>query len=494
MLSRAWGPARPRSIVAATVALAVCGAGCDLIAGITDGVLVDAGADGARPRTDGGRDATAHEGGKLRDGGSEGSPAEGAPPNDARDEGLPRDAGHDAGRDAALPTLSCSLIEGSKVKVDDLSRPDAGSTNFNNRVYLAPNGGSSGFLVVAQISSQLEFLVYTVDGQNISATSYPGSPIDVHVSKAGLIEILTSNANEVGLLSGTQALTQGAAFLVPPGNNVGARLDDLPGSGPYSVGYALTGLFEGSNQLLFGVGSPDGGPAPVLAYQQGASFGFTNNSAFFANGSDLYALMNQIQVDAGVANAEPEYAATDTLSDAGFRGVLDPPTNMGALIAARTSVTDPSKVIVLGATVGAGGNIETCAATVAPSMIPHLQLCGPQFNVGSSLSASNVSFGGNGGSSWNPTSDDFVSVGPTGNGGGILLLWLAGSGRAVVSQLVIPQTGPVQTAGARFDNFVTDESTANVEIAWIEQDVSDAGGVLPETLYAASLNCVAQDH
>jgi hypothetical protein len=487
---------------AVLITLVLCGAslpsyGCNLIAGIDDGFLADAGPDGrvvgrdaagdGMTKGDGSthRDATTGDGGVTKDGGGEATTShEGGPPR----------------------MLACTVTLNSQTKVDDLSRADAGATMFNERLWLTPNGSESGFGIIVQISESNDFLTYTVANGTSPPRSALGSLLDVHVQTGGGIEVLTTfsqgpGTNFLQLFTGSQPSNLMAGNSFPSVSNgsqyTSAHIDDLPaGSNDagYTVGYAVVASTgSGGSELLFGLVGRNGalGPGPTGgAYVSDAGqIGFTNNGAFFANGDALYALMNNIPLDGGTPNAEPDFFADDSLVDAGLLGFLLPPPAMGALMGARTSALDPSKVTVRGATVGDAG-VVTCAAALAATDIPGTVLCGPSFTHGATLPISGISFGGSGGAAWNRSTDDFVSFGPPMLGGSLLLLWVSPDGQVIADQTVIPSTGKVLAAAVQFDNFISDNTTSSFDVAWIEQDRTfDGGPPLPDRLFAATVTC-----
>jgi hypothetical protein len=323
--------------------------------------------------------------------------------------------------------------------------------------------------------------------------------VTVNTSKNRTIEVLSQYTVDGGvgtglqLLSGVQpnALVRSGDFGVVRGGQVNsATLVDVPGSA--SVAYAtVTNPSSGGSpyQFSFGLVDPDGGPTPALAYQQSAQFGFTSNSSLVAAGTNLYALMNQIILADAAPNALPLLTATDTLTGAKLAGLVNPPATGGTLLAAHVSASDPAKIVVIGGTLNAGGDLVACGATVPASTLAGLTLCGSGFTVGAQASASFISFGGAGGAAWNLTSDDYVSIGPNSQRTAFDLFWLGGDAHLVALTPSFLSTGVVTATAVQFDGFLNENTESNFDIAWIEQNGTPEAGALAETLHAAVVNC-----
>jgi hypothetical protein len=537
--------------LAAIAALTACG--CDTIVGVAgfspgaaDG-SADSGGGDATPRTEGGRakvdaaDAGRHADGRAsRDarGDADSTVAVDArrdgdarPATDARGDADAREVGDahvdadararkDSGLpEAGPPAFTCSVLNDEVRLVDDLSSWDAASSAYTGRLFIAPGGDETGFYVLAQVNGDgSELLAYQVspggsvtrNGVSGLASSLGGlSLFDVHATGSGLgeqIEALTSYTSggfgPGGVPHGMQVLDllwQGeldpSAVTIASGKVTfhDARLIDLPSTdtGPL-LGYIATEsseLLSGCRLVMGTEVNVDGGIAGDVVTVGGLCPPSGVSSAIgFASGADIYALVVGPPVDGGVDGGYADIATSDTLTEAGVLGGVEPPASpTWSLLGARTSASDPTRVVVLAAASQPDGTIAPCGATLPPMDLPGTVLCGPSFTTGSRVAATDIPLFGVSSTAW--SSDDFVQVGASYNGLGLLLLWLGPGGRVVANGLPVNCAVPIVATAVQFDQFSGESSYTTFDVAWIEQYTTDAGAPSSQRIYAAKIAC-----
>jgi len=302
--------------------------------------------------------------------------------------------------DAALPMFTCNPSQ--LVTLKDLADAgaDGGQTFGTGELYVV--SGSAGPVVVTRLASSpaaaVAFQLSTTGGAP-SALPIQGLAtaglelLDVHGGPGGVLA-LTTYAIDAGSANGLQLVTLPGTLPSGPGD-AGTRGLALGWLGHESAGYRSARFVELSDSgsarapaiayvavesegdaaartVVFGNG-PDGGEA--VAYRNDAGGSVAVTSGFFSSGTDLYDL----------APSENEFldgvvlAATDTLADAGLRGLIRPPgSGLWSLLGARASALHPGAVVVIALTAPTiAGPFTLAGATVPTADLPGLVIGDP---------------------------------------------------------------------------------------------------------------------
>jgi len=503
-----------RTGAAVSVALlgaTICGIGCNLIAGIESGVLVDASPDRRGTSTrEGGTDATAAGDGST-----------------GADATIHGDGGKsDAGTDAAQQTYACSpptnIVQLLSLGDAGLS---AGQKNFSTPYVVSGPFGDP--VIVTQLNaSSSRFIVFEVTGSNglasvqVQALAAQGGLQLYDVQNQGNdptkpVEVLTSytvvdGSTNNGGGSALQIVTMPSARY---GNNSSlsdATIDvnvqglarsasntysaaafvDLPTGAGRRIGYLAAERGAQSNgnavTLAFGIG-PDGGESTVHASDGGTQGGNSMFSMFFASGTTMYDVTTPsvVPTDGGVDGDGVVIATSDTLGGTGVRGLVYPPTlpktGISGLFFAHASTLHPGSVLLFGLeAVVATGTYSTLMGTVPVTKLGGLVVGDPAYFNKTPLSS--IPFTGNSGSAWNGN-DELVIAG--GDSQKVGLIWIAPDGHKISLTSFPGQGGNVTGAGVSFSSSVS--TTFNV--AWTEEYGPENSPSEYEVLYFATLAC-----
>jgi hypothetical protein len=522
MRSRTAG--RHVSITIASSALALgMGAGCNLIAGIDEGTLVDARADarGAGPDGSHPRDTSVPVDGQSQHDST-------MPGDGGASDGGGHDGGHEAGPpDAAPPAMTCTA-SGNPTLVDDPAARDAGSTSFNNgdsTLFLTPINGENSFSIVTQLNdnegtfNQTGFLMYqgSLPG-SFSRSTLPPAPI--MTGNVRLIDVATygsgADLSAAALISYGGGGPSNVLALVPvpttPGGGGGPPISlstpagsqtfggFLTAANPNDAGDTVAYIVNGTNVasqyvLMVGVGPgvDASAPGPVTIATSATQVGITSDEPFFTAGHDIYALLSNF--DAGMPGGQDgglvDYVVSDDLTTAGAAGFILPPPAEWGLLGAKASAVDPTKVVILAAIAQSDGSILTYGATVAPSELTHLTIGAAPFTPApKTLPVADVTFGGASSRSW--SSDEFVSAGTNAAETGLNLFWLSPTGRIVATApSIVANRSTIIATAVQFSELDGENLGAKFNLVWIEQDSNEAGMQTFQRLYAQEISCTA---
>jgi hypothetical protein len=138
-------PSSRRRVLVGACFAAVCAAGCTLIAGIDEGILVDAGADGGGiPKRDAtsGSDGAKGDGGKLDGAKKDGTTGDGGAPRDAH-------VGKDASDGGGPSTYACSVTHDQPVSLGSIGL-GSGNFSYSIQIFLESSLGQEQLRVLTE--------------------------------------------------------------------------------------------------------------------------------------------------------------------------------------------------------------------------------------------------------------------------------------------------------------------------------------------------------
>jgi hypothetical protein len=488
--------------------------GCNLLASIDDGNLVDAssspdGSDARVTSSDGttgdARDARSKDAGHDATRDARPGVDVGPTPDAGIDSGGGHDSGHpvDAGHDTSVPSVAYVCTPGTPVTVDDLSRADASTRSYGNGLWVgAPR--SSEFSVFASLGPGQGYLGYVVGADAGGPTYGFNSLLDVEVvddtNGNPTIDVLTWYGS-VGtqLFDGVTAASLSTASNGGPSANAvaltGGRIaDGIKKDFAGQVAF-VTANFDGTATLYFGVG-PFGGllsPGSDSIVTSAPTMGFPAGSGLLVSATGpgspaLYTLVNGV-ADAGPDGSLTVFAADDLVDASESLTNARMVQSVGApggevLLGAHMSPVHMGEAVLVAARPKDGGTYAPCAATFSPGSGFPSALCGGGFTVESSPPDAVAPFSHPAWTSaWNVSSDDLVVVAPATAPGAVALLWLNGGGQVVADSVVqTTSTTQVRLAAAQFGPSAPSGSRT-IYVAWIESPESG------DVLRASTVTC-----
>jgi hypothetical protein len=437
--------------------------------------------------------------------------ADGTTPGDGGPD-APYDGPADSPPDAPSPELACSVIESSRILVDDSANEDAaGGAGFINGVWIAKSTTENQIFVFTQLAADpTQFLEYDVDfnaGSSFVGRGWTGigdgrgvQLIDVSTAVSGTTVVnaalatFPAGGSGKGPSTGLQVIPLPPSFTgFIPGNPVivaDAFLADIQ-SGVFVQTTTTSADWlvatQGTNIQRYNVFAGSGsdadasGPQQILATSTTTPYDVTNAPLLDMGGS-LYAMVSGIDPSGSVSVfAEPDdFSADASASTIGG-------STHGRVLTARPSTVDPTSALVLMVVPEASQlQARVFGAITPPGRLSSLAAGAAPWTGGSLLGLAEVP-SASAGIGW--LDDETALIGPTQDGSGLQLLWIGPDGRLVshsaTSGVLLPG-GSNQVAGSavQFDKHFG-ETQGTLFAVWIE-NIPARGS---QRIYAIKVSC-----
>jgi hypothetical protein len=510
--------------------------GCDALVGIQEGELAgdsgsdatahaDSGADGPQG-SDSGKDSTTDGGGgdgSALDSTTDSTAPDGTTPDavadapdatadsytvdaseagstDATTEAQGGDSAADAPTESGTqpPTLGCTIVPGTQTLVQDLS--GTSYLEFTGQLRLATRSGNASAYVVAQRQNDSnEFVVYSVDFTTrtsiAAAVTGPGDYLSLldAISQGSTSQVLAAYGTNGGSTESLEIVplpygggTPGPAWPLP-----NATVPSGVGGGRLLLGPPDSYLVYAGNNgntvyaLCSGEGM-QGGPGAVTTLMQSSSsfLGGIGDNPFVSIGGTDYAFLSLS--DGG----RPVAVYPADASNSGTTSTFTANASVGALLDVQVDPSNPGNVEAIALNLPDGFTPTLWAGSIPQASLVPMSVGAPQFTQGSVIALGDFPGGGTA-TTW--MGSELLRIGPPGdNSGGVVLLWVGPTGRAVsratTSGKLVTTSNEIVGAGVQVLDQ-TGELTATLSIAWVERIVPDAGSAYDQ-LYAAEVSCV----
>jgi hypothetical protein len=202
-------------------------------------------------------------------------------------------------------------------------------------------------------------------------------------------------------------------------------------------------------------------------------------------GATTYAFVQQGLADGGTA----VFAYPSDVGDGGNAYGVNVGGAVGIVLGAQADPSNASNVEIVAANSKNGTAFQLWGGSVAPSALTSFTIGSPPLSAGSTVAPLDTPSGATGIEWMGP--ELLVSGSPGDNSGGVVLLWVGPTGRAVsrttTSGKLVTTSNPIVATAVQSIAYVG-EGSATLAVAWIER-VTTGAGVLADRIQVAKVGC-----